>query len=88
MSGTEWEATFEDIVAAGLPADCATTTRRGTFAGEPATIVEQICKDVAVVGRSLVHAGRGYYFTTLSPFPDPAGAAVVDGLASSIEFTR
>jgi hypothetical protein len=88
MSGAKWEAAFESIVAAGLPADCSTTTGSGTFAGEPATIVEQICKDVAVAGRSLVHGGRGYYFTTLSPHPDPASAAVVEKLASSIEFTQ
>jgi plastocyanin len=87
MGPADWEAAFEDVVAAGLPADCSTTTGRGMFAGEPATIVEQTCADVTVVGRSLVHGGRGYYFTTLSPLPDPANAAIVQALASSIEFT-
>jgi plastocyanin len=88
MTPSAWEAEFEAIVAAGLPADCATTTRSDTFAGEPATIVEQTCADVAVVGRSLVHGARGYYFTTLAPHPDPISAAVVDHLAYSIEFTN
>jgi plastocyanin len=88
MSPAEWGAAFEAIVATGLPADCSTTTRSEMFAGEPATIVEQSCADVAVVGRSLVHGGRGYYFTTLSPHPDPAGVAVVAEMAASIEFTK
>jgi plastocyanin len=88
MTGDEWHAAFKAIVAAGLPADCSTTTGSATFAGEPATVVEQRCGDVAVVGRSLVHGGRGYYFTTLSPYPDPVSAAVVEELASSIEFTE
>jgi hypothetical protein len=50
--------------------------------------VQQVCAEAAVVGRSLVHAGRGYYFTTMSPHPDAASAAVVEDLASSIEFTN
>jgi plastocyanin len=87
MDAQEWETAFEAIVAAGLPTECSTTTRSDMFAGEPATIVEQICADVAVVGRSLVHNGRGYYFTTMSPHPDPASTAVVEHLAASIEFT-
>jgi plastocyanin len=87
MTSAGWEAAFGAIVGAGLPADCSITTESGTFAGERATVIEQVCADVTVVGRSLVHAGRGYYFTTMSPHPDPANAAVIEELASSIEFT-
>ena len=88
MTDSEWLSAFDALVAAGLPADCPGTTRSGTVAGEPATIVEQTCAGAAIVGRSLVHAGRGYYFTTKSPHPDPASEAIVEGLAASIGFTE
>lgn len=87
MTGSEWLSAFEALVAAGLPADCPGTSRSDTFAGEPATILEQTCAGAAIVGRSLVHGGRGYYFTTLSPHPEPASEAIVDALAASIGFT-
>ena len=86
MTASAWEAAFEALVASGLPADCPGTTRSGSFAGESATIVEQSCAGMSIVGRSLVHAGRGYYFTTMSPHPDPAIEAIVARLAASIEF--
>ena len=87
MTAEAWHSAFQELVSAGLPADCPGTTRSATFAGEPATIVEQTCAGAAIVGRSLVHGGRGYYFTTLSPYPDPALEALVETLAESIEFT-
>jgi len=87
MTADAWHSAFQALVSAGLPADCPGTTRTATFAGEPATIVEQTCSGAAIVGRSLVHGGRGYYFTTLSPYPDPAAEALVETLAASIEFT-
>lgn len=87
MTDREWLAAFEAMVEAGLPADCPGKTQSGTFAGEPATILAQTCADSRIVGRSLVHGGRGYYFTTKSPAADPAREAVVDDLAASIEFT-
>ena len=87
MTAAAWLSTFEALVAAGLPADCPGTPRSGTFAGEPATILEQTCAGKNIVGRTLVHAGRGYYFTTLSPHPDPAIEAIVERLAASIELT-
>ena len=87
MTADAWHSAFQALVSAGLPADCPGTTRSATFAGEPATIVEQTCDGAAIVGRSLVHGGRGYYFTTLSPYPDPVSEALVEALAASIEFT-
>lgn len=86
MTDGEWLSAFEALVEAGLPTDCPATRQSGMFAGEPATILEQTCGDAAIVGRSLVHGGRGYYFTTKSPHPDPASQAIVDGLADSIAF--
>jgi hypothetical protein len=88
MTDREWLSAFEALVTEGLPADCPGTTQSGTFAGEPATIMEQTCADAAIVGRSLVHGGRGYYFTTMSPPDDPASEAIVDALAASIRFTE
>jgi hypothetical protein len=87
MTPDAWHSAFQALVSAGLPADCPGTTRSATFAGEPATIVEQTCAGSSIVGRSLVHGGRGYYFTTLSPYPDPPSEAIVDALAASIEVT-
>lgn len=88
MTAGEWRSTFEALVAAGLPPDCPGSPRSATFAGEPATILEQTCAGKHIVGRTLVHAGRGYYFTTLSPHPDPAMEAIVARLAASIDFTN
>ena len=85
---SEWLSAFEALVVAGLPTDCPGTTQSGTFAGEPATILEQTCADATIVGRSLVHGGRGYYFTTKSPPADPASEAIVGALAASIRFTE
>ena len=87
MTEGDWRSAFEAIVDAGLPTDCPGTKRSGTFAGEPATILEQTCAGASIVGRSLAHAGRGYYFTTKSPQADRAGTAIVEELATSIEFT-
>jgi hypothetical protein len=87
MTASAWESAFEALVASGLPADCPGATRSGSFAGGSAMIVEQSCAGKAIVGRSLVHAGRGYYFTTMSPHPDPALEAIVATLAASVEFT-
>jgi hypothetical protein len=86
MVATAWQSTFEALVAAGLPPDCPGTSRSGSFAGESATILEQSCAGKHIVGRTLVHAGRGFYFTTLSP-QDPAAEAIVARLAASIAFT-
>ena len=87
MTDSDWLSAFGATVAAGMPADCPGTTRSGTFAGEPAHILEQTCAGSTIIGRSLVHGGRGYYFTTKSPHPDPASEAIVDKLAASIGFT-
>lgn len=88
MTADEWRSAFEALVAVGLPADCPGAPRSTTFAGESATILEQTCAGKSIVGRTLVHAGRGFYFTTLSPHPDPAMEAIVARLAASIEFTH
>lgn len=87
MTGQQWRSSLEALVAAGLPPDCPGTPRSSTFAGETATILEQSCAGKHIVGRTLVHAGRGYYFTTMSPDEDPAAEAIVETLVASIAFT-
>jgi len=77
MSPAAWEAASRPSRRPGfLPT--LHYNRVGHVRREPAKIVEQVCADVSVVGRSLMHGRRGCYFTTLSPHPDPASAAIVE----------
>jgi len=87
MTGDQWRSSFEALVVAGLPPDCPGTSRSSSFAGETATILEQSCAGKHIVGRTLVHAGRGYYFTSMAPDEDPAAEAIVERLVASIAFT-
>jgi hypothetical protein len=80
-----WTDAFGALVAEGLFDGCTRTTGDGTVAGEPADVVEDTCGDDLIVGRSLVHGGRGWYFTTRGI--DEATTAVLDDLVASIEFT-
>jgi hypothetical protein len=79
-----WTDAFGTLVAEGLFDGCTRTTGDGTVAGEPADVVEDTCGDDLIVGRSLVHGGRGWYFTTRGTDED---TAVLDDLVASIEFT-
>jgi hypothetical protein len=87
MSAEEWLEAFDDLVEEGASPDCSTTVDRGTFAGERATVVEQNCDGSVIVGRSLMHGGRGYYFTVVFPEGDKAAEATVDAILTSIRFT-
>jgi hypothetical protein len=49
-------------------------------------VVEDTCDDDVILGRSLVHGGRGWYFTTRGT-DDAATTALLDDLVASIEFT-
>ena len=86
MSAQQWLSDFNALVAAGLPEGCEVTTRSGVLAGDPATVVDQVCAGIVIQGHSLVHADRGYYFTTLVPADDPDALAVIEQLTASIEF--
>jgi hypothetical protein len=86
MSDVEWLAEFDAAVQAGLPQGCSVETTADTLAGEPATLVRQVCPDAVYLGRSLTHAGRGYYFTTRAPLPDQGLQAILSDLISSITF--
>ena len=84
-TGSEWLAAFDAVVASALPPDCPGTPVDGTFAGEPATVLEQVCGGMTIIGRSLAHAGRGYYFTSVAPSDGDAGPAL-EALVDSITF--
>ena len=86
MAATEWEGAFESLVAAGLPSECPGTTVAGVLAGEPTTVVEQPCEGSIIIGRSLTHAGRGYYFTIRFPADDEAVRTTLEGVVRSVRF--
>jgi hypothetical protein len=86
MSAADWLVAFEALVAPAFTSSCPGTTRTGVLAGEPATIVEQPCEGSMIIGRSLTHRGRGYYFTTRGPLDDPDSEATLEDLVASIEF--
>jgi hypothetical protein len=86
MTAANWLRAFDARVAAGLDPNCPRTTDSEPLAGETATIVIQRCEGMAIVGRSLTHAGRGYYFTTGFPEGDSATEATLEGIVASITF--
>jgi hypothetical protein len=86
MTPSEWLAAFDRLVTSGLDPGCPGTEDRGTLAGEPAIIIEQQCDGMKIVGQSLTHEGRGYYFTIGVPAEDRATEATLDGILASIRF--
>jgi hypothetical protein len=87
MTAADWLTAFDARVAAGVSPDCPVSTSEGTVAGEPATIGEQACDGSILIGRSLTHAGRGYYFTTRHAADDAAAKAILEQIVASIRFT-
>ena len=85
-SPDEWRSAFDAIVASELSSDCEVTTSDGVLAGQPATVVEQTCDGAVIRGHSLVHNGRGYYFTTRAPENDVEALALIDDLTESIKL--
>jgi hypothetical protein len=85
-SATDWLTAFDAAVATGFTKTCPGTTRTGELAGERATIVEQPCEGSVIIGRSLTHEGRGYYFTTRGPSDDRDSEAMLEDLVASIAF--
>jgi hypothetical protein len=83
----EWLADFNARVMDGLPENCPGTVGSGEVAGEPATVIEQPCGRAVVVGRSLVHGDRGYYFTTMHTEDDLEAKAILDEVVASVTFT-
>jgi hypothetical protein len=85
MSSEAWLAAFDAVVASALPPDCPGSPVEGTFAGGSAIVLEQTCGGSSIVGRSFVHAGRGYYVTTVSPVGGGAGP-ILDEMLASMTF--
>jgi hypothetical protein len=86
MTHADWLAELTRLVRSGRPPDCSETTDTGVLAGEPAMIMEHRCEGMNIIGRSLTHGGRGYYFTIGFQGGDPATAAILEGTVSSIRF--
>lgn len=87
MSDVEWLEAFDGRVAGGVDPACPVTRSQGTVGGEPASIAAQPCDGSMIIGRSLTHGGRGYYFTTRAPADDAATQAILDRVVGSIGFS-
>jgi hypothetical protein len=87
VSPEQWAADFAALVGEATFEGCARTTGEGSVDGEPAVVAEDACNGDILVGRSLVHGGRGWYFTTRGA-DDPTTVALLDDVAASIDFTE
>jgi hypothetical protein len=86
MNSTDWMARLDRRVKSAFGQDCALSTGADVLAGEPSTIGSSDCDGTTVVGRSLTHAGRGYYFTIGYPTGDSDTEATLDRIVASIRF--
>ncbi|HEU4354320.1 MAG TPA: hypothetical protein VFT27_01905 [Actinomycetota bacterium] len=86
MSSAEWLARFDARVTSSLDPDCPDTRGKAHLGGERATVIEQPCGGSIIVGQSLTHARRGYYFTIRFPEGDQAAEATLDAIVASIRF--
>jgi hypothetical protein len=87
MSSEAWLAEVDRRVASGSDPDCRASNDTGMVAGEEARIIHHLCADREVIGRSLTHAGRGYYFTIGFPAGDATTAATLETIVATIDFT-
>ncbi len=88
MADADWITAFDTIVQSGLPADCPAVVTSEVVGGVTARVLTQECEGDLIVGRSLTHMGRGYYFTTRSDAASDASIAILNTLVDSIEFTE
>jgi len=86
VSEDEWRMQFDSLVEAALPEDCPGVSEQGTVAGVEATVITQDCDGFLMIGRSLAHNGRGYYFTTRSSSDDAASITLLKDLVASVQF--
>lgn len=86
MSRRDWLDELDRLVGSGPDPSCRKSTDTDAVAGEPARITEHRCEDMVLVGWSLVHADRGYYFTIGVPSGDSSTEATLEGIVSSIAF--
>jgi hypothetical protein len=86
MTPEEWLAELDTLVGSGPSPDCREQRGTDVVAGEQATVVRHRCDDLTIVGSSLIHANRGYYFTVGYTTGDSATQATLDGIVSSLGF--
>jgi hypothetical protein len=87
MSSEDWLAEVDRRVRSGSEPGCRESTETGMVGGEQARITHHRCEDREVIGRTLTHGGRGYYFTIGFPAGDSTTAATLEGIVSTIGFT-
>lgn len=86
MSPESWLAELDRLVSSGPAKTCQVTTDTGVLAGERAAITQHRCADMVYIGRSVTHAGRGYYFTMGFQPGDTSTKATLEGVVASIGF--
>jgi hypothetical protein len=86
MTSPDWVAELQRLVTAERDPGCRERSDTDVLAGEPAMVVEHRCEDMNIVGRSLVHRGRGYYFTIGFPADESTTAPTLESILSSIRF--
>jgi hypothetical protein len=82
-----WLADLDRLVGSGPDPTCRESTDIDVVADVQTTTTTHECADVTIVGRSLTHNGRGYYFTIGFPPGDITTQAMLDDIVSSIGFT-
>jgi len=86
MSREEWLADLERLVSSGPTQNCRESTDTEVVAGEQATRTHHRCEDMDYIGRSLTHAGSGYYFTMGFQSGDATTANTLQSVIASIGF--
>jgi hypothetical protein len=86
MSSEEWLAELDELVDSGPSPDCREQRGTDVVAGDQATVVRHRCDDLTIVGSSLIHADRGYYFTVGYTTGDASTESTLEAIASSIRF--
>ncbi len=86
MSADEWLTELGRLIGPGPDPSCKVSTGTDVVGGEPTQVLEHRCEDMSLVGRSLTHADRGYYFTMGFPAGDATTEATLEGIVASIGF--
>jgi hypothetical protein len=88
MSRAQWLARLLRVTRSGLAPGCRETLGKDVLGGEPASLLEHRCQDTHLVGRTLTHGDRGFYFTIGFPADDPAARAALEQIVASVHFSR
>jgi hypothetical protein len=86
MNPEDWLARLLRLTRSGRAPGCDEAIGEAVLAGEQATIVDHRCEDFHVVGRSVTHGDRGYFFTIGFPADDPAARATLEHIVASVHF--